>query len=130
MLAVTGRRLPFAFEEGSKVVRVTSMKNPNLVIVDPPVRFVDGVAEVSPETAKRLRAFAVHGVVVGDAPAAPEDTEQADTERAEPDTPGEAPEGAPKPYASRGEWAKYAESVGLEPGDMTKAQIQAAVAGQ
>lgn len=37
------------------------------------------------------------------------------------------PEGAPSVSASRGAWASYAESLGLEPGDLTKAQIVAAV---
>lgn len=33
----------------------------------------------------------------------------------------------PAASASRGDWAKYAESVGIDPGEMTKAELQAAV---
>ncbi len=30
---------------------------------------------------------------------------------------------APAKTASRGDWAKYAESVGIDPGDMTRAEL-------
>lgn len=33
----------------------------------------------------------------------------------------------PAPSASRGHWARYAETVGVTPGTLTKAQLQAAV---
>lgn len=34
---------------------------------------------------------------------------------------------APKETANRGEWAAYAESLGIESGDLTKAQLREAV---
>lgn len=50
-------------------MRALSTRFPHLLVTDPPVQFVDGVAEVTPEQAEALRAFAVHGVVVdGDGP--------------------------------------------------------------
>lgn len=53
-------------------------------------------------------------------PAAPEPADPTETA---------APAGAPKPSASVGEWARYAESLGIDAGEMTKAQIQEAVKG-
>lgn len=35
--------------------------------------------------------------------------------------------GAPAKSASRGEWARYAETIGLDPGDLTKAELIAAI---
>jgi len=65
-------------------------------------------------------------------------TEQQDVEPAADDSdvePVEAvsapvvvPVGAPAGNASRGDWAAYAESLGVEPGDMTRNEIKAAVA--
>lgn len=47
---------------------------------------------------------------------------------ADPESHVEVPAGAPAGNASRGDWAAYAESLGVEPGDMTRNELKAAVA--
>lgn len=47
---------------------------------------------------------------------------------ADPASPVEVPAGAPAGNASRAVWAAYAESLGVEPGDMTRNELKAAVA--
>lgn len=47
---------------------------------------------------------------------------------AAPAVPVGVPVGAPAGNASRGDWAVYAESLGVEPGDMTRNELKAAVA--
>ena len=48
------------------MAKVTCPSQPNLWIPHLGVQFVDGVAEVSDETAAALEAYAVHGVEVPD----------------------------------------------------------------
>lgn len=115
-------------------MKVYNKSQPTLLIAGLGVEFVDGVAEVTQEQFDALGAYTVHGVLLEVPEGAPADAEPADDETPEvPETEGETPEapevpeGAPAATANRGQWAKYAESLGIETGDMTKAEIITAV---
>lgn len=94
------------------------------------VRFAGGVAEVGDALGEHLVGTFPGVSVVGevDAPenagaSAPDSSVGTTTADGQVST----PVGEPSGNASRGEWAKYAESLGIDPGDMKRDEIIAAV---
>mgnify|MGYP003608193834 CR=1 FL=1 len=64
-----------------------------------------------------------------ESPTTDQGEESPTTDQGEISVPEGVPDGVPSKTASRAEWASYAAANGIEPGTMTRAELQAAVAG-
>lgn len=95
------------------------------------VKFRDGAAVVADEVAEQLGDRYAHLGVKRSGEEVPESPDTPATHSESQDGDGPAGEklaaGAPSGNASRGEWAKYAESLGIDPGDMKRDDIIEAV---